>query len=206
MFVGAVRGEGVSTVSREFARLAAVRASKPVWLIDADFTRQDQQHHLAQHPERFGRAGTRVTGSPDGSAFYTVRPPLMGADGEAVRPAKLLTAKPFLGRRLYSTRLELEALVAGQSPVVVPQADYWIALSQHADVVVVDVPSVDREDTALRLAPFMDDIVMVIGESASVTAPKAAKEQLQAAGGRVSGIVINKATYRAPRALEKMLG
>ena len=32
-FVSATSGEGVSTVAREYARLAAVRARKPVWLI-----------------------------------------------------------------------------------------------------------------------------------------------------------------------------
>ncbi|HST92594.1 MAG TPA: hfsB, partial [Brevundimonas sp.] len=33
-------GEGVSTVAREYARLAAVRARKPVWLVDADLAQQ----------------------------------------------------------------------------------------------------------------------------------------------------------------------
>ena len=35
-------GEGVSTVAREYARLAAVRARRPVWLIDGDLAQQGQ--------------------------------------------------------------------------------------------------------------------------------------------------------------------
>ena len=38
-FACANTGEGASTVAREFARLAAVRARKPVWLVDADTLR-----------------------------------------------------------------------------------------------------------------------------------------------------------------------
>jgi Mrp family chromosome partitioning ATPase len=40
-------GEGASTVAREFARLAAVRARKPVWLIDADLAQPGQQEAVA---------------------------------------------------------------------------------------------------------------------------------------------------------------
>ena len=58
-------GEGVSTVAREYARLAAVRARRPVWLIDADLAQQGQLEAVAAEPDRFGALGKAaiVTGS-----------------------------------------------------------------------------------------------------------------------------------------------
>ncbi|MEY3842111.1 MAG: hypothetical protein RLZZ542_1221, partial [Pseudomonadota bacterium] len=44
-------GDGVSTVAREYARLAAVRARRPVWLIDADLARQGQMDAVAAQPQ-----------------------------------------------------------------------------------------------------------------------------------------------------------
>ena len=64
-FACATTGEGTSTVAREFARLAAVRARKPAWLIDADLIQQGQQEAVAAEPERFGRLGPSAAASPD---------------------------------------------------------------------------------------------------------------------------------------------
>lgn len=205
MFVSATSGEGASTVSREFARLAAVRAEKPVWLIDADLMRQDQQVHMIQHPERFGRAGPAVAASPDGSCFFSVKPAFVDESGQRVRPARLLTAKSFLGCRLYTSRFQQEAMKAGQQAIVLRQGDYWAALANHADTVVVDVPSADRSDAALMLAPFMDDVVLVVGERGDVGPSLTLKTQIASVGGRLSGVVINQATYQAPKPLRRLM-
>ena len=205
MFVSAISGEGTSTVAREFSRLAAVRANRPIWLVDADLMEQKQQAHVIQQPERFGRSGAVVAGSPDGSCFFAIRPPFVDENGQRIRPARLLTAQAFLGRRLYVTRFQHEAIKAGQNAFVVKQGDYWSALASHADVVIVDAPSLDREDTALALAPFMDDIVLIVGEGADVDPPRHLTQQIEAAGGRLSGVVINRASYRPPRALRRLL-
>lgn len=205
MFVSAVKGEGTTTVSREFARLAAVRATKPVWLIDANLTSQEQQVHMVQNPDRFGRAGDTVSGSPDGSCFFTIKPPFVDSKGQRVRPARLLTARPFLGRRLYATRFQQELLKAGQSAGVLKQGDYWAGLSRHVEAVIVDVPSVDTHDAALMIAPFMDDVVIVVGENAAVEPPLKLKEQIISAGGRVTGMVINRASYKPPKLMQKFM-
>ncbi len=205
MFVSAVKGEGVSTISRDFARLAAVRATKPVWLVDADLTNQQQQVHMIQHPDRFGRAGDAVAGSPDGSSFFTIKPPFSDKNGQRIRPARLLTAKPFLGRRLYTTRFQQEALKAGQSADILKQGDYWSALSEHVETVIVDVPSMDTSDAALMIVPFMDDVVIVVGENSAIEPPLKLKEQILSAGGRVTGMIINRSTYQPPKLIKKFM-
>ncbi|WP_392353775.1 hypothetical protein V8F63_14240 [Brevundimonas sp. LF-1] len=68
LFAAATSGEGVSTVAREFARMAAVRGRRPVWLIDGDLSQQGQMEQIAAEPDRFGAwgrlCGRRRTGRP----------------------------------------------------------------------------------------------------------------------------------------------
>ena len=203
MFTSGYRGEGVSTIAREFARLAAARARKPVWLVDADLPKQEQVAFMSTQPHRFGRAGEAVTGSPDGSSFFAVLPPVKGSNGAPIRPARLLSAKPFLGRRLFVTNFHGEHLKHSQKPVVLGQGDYWQALSQHSETVVIDAPN---GEAALSLAPFADAIVLVVREGADVAEHLHFKSQIEAAGGEVKGVVLNRSTYQAPKLLQKLTG
>lgn len=205
MFTSGRRGEGVSTVSREFCRLAAARAHKPVWLVDADLEHQQQVDAASAQPDRFGRAGSPVVGSPDGSCFYTILPGVRSRDNTMIRPARYLSAKPFMGKRLYITRFHNEAIGAAQRTVVLGQPDYWGALSRHSETVVIDAPSGDRGDAALTLAPMMDAIVLVIGQGTDVADHLLFQEQIVAAGGRVAGVVVNRSTYEPPKFLRKLL-
>src|SRR5688572_13814828 len=131
-------GEGVSTVAREYARLAAVRARRPVWLIDADLAQQGQMDVINGNPDRFGQAGRAAIATPDGSVFFAVAPRVVDRSGKPVHPARLLTARPYLGARLWVTRFAAEGLRAGQRADVVADARYWDALRKHADTIVID--------------------------------------------------------------------
>ena len=68
-------------MAREFARLAAVRARKPVWLIDGDLAQQGQLEAVSAEPDRLGQIGKAAQASPDGSSFYVVTPRVTGRDG-----------------------------------------------------------------------------------------------------------------------------
>ncbi|HEY0052677.1 MAG TPA: hfsB, partial [Caulobacteraceae bacterium] len=149
--VSARSGEGASTVAREFARLCAVRARKPVWLIDADLEAQAQAAQINADPARYGRLGDAASASPDGSAFYVVNPELRDRAGRKAADARLLSARPCLGGRLWVTHFRADVLKAGQHARVTPVATYWDALRRHADTVVVDSPAGDRSDTAVTL-------------------------------------------------------
>ena len=107
-------GEGVSTVAREYARLAAVRARRPVWLVDADLAQQGQMESVSAEPDRFGSLGKAAMATPDGSIFFAVTPRLMDRNGKPVHPARLMTARPCLGGRLWVTRFATEHLRSGQ--------------------------------------------------------------------------------------------
>jgi Mrp family chromosome partitioning ATPase len=200
-------GEGVSTVAREYARVAAVRARKPVWLIDGDLAQQGQLEAISAEPERFGRIGRSAQASPDGSCFFAVSPRLTNREGQPVPPSRLLTARPCLGGRLWVTRFAIEHLRSGQRAAVIPQSNYWDALRKHADTVVIDTPAGERSDMAITLAPFVDATVIVVAaESTSANEPLALRDEIEAAGGHIAGVVMNRSTWSPPGFLSRLTG
>lgn len=206
-FVAARQGEGASTVAREFARMAAVRARRPVWLVDADLENPSQLDAVSGEPERFGRIGPPSSCTPDGSTFYAVRPPIRSRNGVPVADRRLTVARPALGGRLWITRFSVELLPPGRRPRVLPDDAYWTALRNHADTVVIDCPAADRSDTAEILAPLVDATVLVVAaEDTEARHAGALKARIEAAGGRCAGLVFNRAQVRTPKFLRRFVG
>ena len=200
-------GEGVSTVAREYARLAAVRARRPVWLIDADLSQQGQMEAVASQPDRFGALGKAAIATPDGSIFFAITPRVMDRAGKPVHPARLMTARPCLGGRLWVTRFAAEHLRSGQRAEAVSDARYWDALKKHADTVVIDAPAADRSDMAITLAPFVDATVLVVAaESTAANEPLMLRDEIEAVGGKIAGVVVNRSTYNPPAFLKRLTG
>jgi hypothetical protein len=200
-------GEGVSTVAREYARLAAVRARRPVWLIDADLAQQGQMEAVAAQPDRFGQIGKAAIATPDGSIFFAVTPRIMDRAGKPVHPARLMTARPCLGGRLWVTRFAAEHLRSGQRAAAVSDARYWDALRKHADTVVIDAPAADRNDMAITLAPYVDATVLVVAaESGAANEPMMLRDEIEAVGGKIAGVVVNRSTYNPPAFLKRLTG
>jgi hypothetical protein len=200
-------GEGVSTVAREYARLTAVRARRPVWLIDADLAQQGQMEAVAAQPDRFGQIGKAAIATPDGSIFFAVTPRIMDQAGKPVHPARLMTARPCLGGRLWVTRFAAEHLRSGQRAAAVSDARYWDALRKHADTVVIDAPAAERNDMAITLAPFVDATVLVVAaESGSANEPMMLRDEIEAVGGKIAGVVVNRSTYNPPAFLKRLTG
>lgn len=206
-FACANTGEGASTVAREFARLAAVRARKPVWLIDADMAQPSQQEAVAAEPERFGQLGAAAASSPNGSSFFAVTPPVMGRDRKPIAPARLMIARPCLGGRLWITRFRAEVLRSGQRAEPLSDPRYWDAMRKHADTVVIDAPAADRSDLAITLAPYVDATVLIVAaESTAANEPVILRDEIEAVGGRIAGVVVNRSTYSPPAFLRRLTG
>lgn len=204
-FAAAGTGEGVSTVAREFARLAAARARRPVWLVDADLAQQGQQDAIAAEPERFGRLGGPAAASPDGSVFYTLSSPVIGKDGKPLAPSRLLTARPSMGGRLWTTRFRAESLHSGQRVEPLPEPRYWDVMRKHADTVVIDAPAADRNDVAIILSPYVDATVLIVAaETTAANEPLILRDEIESVGGRIAGVVVNRSTYRPPTFLSRL--
>ncbi|MDC7684707.1 transcriptional regulator [Asticcacaulis sp. BYS171W] len=194
MFVSSYAGEGVSTVAREYARIDAAYAKRPVWLIDADLRRQGQLDAVLEEPARFGPPGPVSAATPDGSVFFALSPKGKDAEGNPVPDSKYLIARPFFDKRLWVTRLRDHLLMPGQRVKLFEQSSYWQSLRQHAQSIIVDVPSAERANAAVQLAPLMDGVIIVISEGeGEINARLALKDEIEQAGGRILGMVYNKA-------------
>jgi Mrp family chromosome partitioning ATPase len=205
-FVAATRGEGTSTVAREFALFAAVRSDRPVWLVDLDLIGPSQHAALAADPARFGPLGPAAAASPDGSAFFTVQPPRRDKQAKRIPDAQYLSVHHAGRSRLWVTRFRREMIHGGQVARVVPSGDYWAALRRHAAVVVVDSPSADHSGAAATIAPFVDCTVLVVAADGGDTrAPAALRDAIEQAGGRCAGIVFNRARIAPPRFMKAIL-
>jgi hypothetical protein len=198
-FIAARDGEGTSTVAREFAVYVARRLRRRVWLIDLDLMDQSQADVLARDPIRFGELGPAASASPDDSMFFTVQPPLKRPDGRAWADARYLSAHSVGAAGLWVTRFRREALRGRQGVHVTPTGDYWNALRRHADLVVVDAPAAERSRAGVTVAPFMDEVVLVVAaDEADARAPARLRDDLDDAGAPVAGLFVNRVQIDTP--------
>jgi Mrp family chromosome partitioning ATPase len=205
-FVAAQAGEGVSTVARELARLAAPRVRRGVWLIELDLMRGGQHAAIEADPGRYGGLGAPTRASSDGSMFFDVSPPIKGPDGRPWPEAGYLDAFPVGDAKWWVTRFRREALRPGQIVRILNTPTYWNMLRQHADLVVVDAPSAQRSRVALATAALVDaNVLVVAADRRNVQAPLALRDGLINAGGRCAGLVFNRASPEPPGVL-KVLG
>lgn len=205
-FAAATAGEGTSTVAREFARFAAERTRRPVWLVDLDFAESAQYRAFTAQTDRYGEVGKPTAASPDGSTFFTVQPPGRDPDGRPIADSRYMVAHPVGGAKLWVTRFRREMMRPGQGVRILPTVDYWNALRRHAELVIVDAPAADRSQSGLSVAPFMDCCVLVVAaDGASASGPAALKEAIIATGGRCAGLVFNRARVEAPGFLKAFL-
>jgi Mrp family chromosome partitioning ATPase len=198
-FIAARDGEGVSTIAREFAFYAARTERRRVWLIDLDLMGQTQATQLERAPERFGEVGPPAAATPDGSMFFAVHPPLKRPDGRPWPDARYISAHDVGGAGFWVTRFRREALRPRQGVHVVPVGEYWKSLRRHCDLVVVDAPASDRSQAGLTVAPFMDDVVLVVAaDAADARAPAELRNELVACGARCAGLFVNRVGVEPP--------
>ncbi len=182
MFLGASRGAGASSVARAFARAAARRSRRGVWLIDLDFARNAQAQALV---------------SPGASSFDASfgRDPFWQA--EPVSAQARLVARPA-GEHLYITEFQRSRASIERLQFRSAQA-YWNAVRGSIDLAVLDAPGAGR--AVLPVAGDSDGVILVADESRwderSIAARRHAIEQQ---GGRVVGIVCNRSRYSAGQA------
>ncbi|MDB5439687.1 MAG: hypothetical protein JWM33_2114 [Caulobacteraceae bacterium] len=195
-FIAARRGEGTSTLAREFARFAARRAGRRTWLIDLDLMGAAQCADIAAEPGRYGTLGGAVSGSPDGSAFFAIGPAAQAPPGAYLAAHKVGDA-PW-----WVSRFRREMLKGRQNVRITSSGDYWQALRQHAEIIVVDSPSADRSQGGLAVAPHMDQTVLVVAaDEHDVRRPIQLRDAISAAGGEPAGVFYNRSQVRAPPAL-----
>ncbi|HEY3694557.1 sugar kinase [Phenylobacterium sp.] len=204
--VAARQGEGTSTVARELALYASMGARRSVWLVDMDLLASPQHAVIRSDPGRYGALGEAVAATPDGSMFFTVQPGARTSEGKPWPDAGYLAAHRVGLGRWWATRFRREVLRAGQTVHVLARGDYWHAMRNHAEVVIVDCPAADRSQAAVTIAPYMDQTVLVVAaDQADVKPPAVLRDAVAGAGGAVSGLFFNRATVSTPRFLRGLI-
>jgi Mrp family chromosome partitioning ATPase len=180
MFVSGRRGAGVTSVARAVAEVAGARR---VYALDLDLKRNALTRALTGG----ARLGARQDGRIDGQTFYSIR----GPGGALVREVKPAFSFHRVGAsRVYAGLFDAKALPPGGRLVISSAPNFWDAVRSMGAMAVVDAPSLDRSEIALRVARNMDGVVLVVGDApGEAPAATAAKAALDAAGANVIGLV-----------------
>lgn len=180
MFVAARRGEGTSTVVRNALKAAGTNA---VYGIDLDLKR----NALATEMAKDATLGPAIDGRLNGASFYS----LAGADGRARAETTPVFSYHRVDRsKVFVGAFDEKAAGAGGRVLLSPGQDYWNAARAGGATVIVDAPAILRSPVAVRMAEYMDAVVLVVGSDAGA-APVAiaAKHELMAVGANIIGLV-----------------
>ncbi|MDB5440936.1 MAG: O-antigen polymerase [Caulobacteraceae bacterium] len=187
-FIAARSGEGTSSVAREFARFAAQRTGRRVWLVDLDLAASPQYAAIEAEPGRYGALGPPMAATPDGSTFFTVQPP-----AQDWPDARYLIAHAVGGKTFWVTRFLTDAVRGRQTAQALPSDRYWTALRRHADLIVVDSPPIEASQDGLTVAPLMDQTVLVVGAGqAKARSSVDLRDAVAEAGGHCAGVFLNR--------------
>ncbi len=167
-------GQGASTVALNLA-IAAARAGRRVMLIDADPSPNGLGRFLSTGRE------PGLSDVAEGTATLKEATRFWSLDDGSQFPMLPSGAEPT----------DLDAL----SGVLV--ADALDAVSEHADLILIDVPPVAWSDTTPRLSAHADGTILVLRDSADPDAVSTAVSTLTAAGAPPLGYVRNRTAARA---------
>lgn len=180
LLVSARRNEGVTTAARAVAEAAGPGA---VYAIDLDL----KQNSFAKALSQLGALGPRIDGKLGGVSFYAVH----GPGRLPIHEARSAFSYHRVGRRLiFAGVFDARVLPRNARVAVSAKPDYWNAARAGGATIVIDAPALERSDVALRVAPHMDGVVLVVGAApGSAPAAIAAKMALDNAGANVIGLV-----------------
>ncbi len=179
-FVAAAKGEGTSTIAREFALLAATTGRRRTLLIDA--SRRDPQ--TARHFDCDISRGLIDGGWP-------------------------IHDDTRLRREVQGTMLSVACLVGSRASALADPATLsalYQELRGQFDIVVVDCPAMDSGEYATLLPDEADGIFLVIrAEGTRPAVISHTKTLIEQAGGRFLGAVLNARRNYIPGFLYRLL-
>jgi Mrp family chromosome partitioning ATPase len=191
MFIAARAGEGVSSIAASFARLAAEQAHRAVWLVDLDLKRNHLFNTFAVGPfaEAMGGVGPPYSAALKTQPFFSIEP----ADPDAGSGLGRFTAHRVGDTRLMVTQFDASRLKPSQTIRVRTQPAYWQIVRAVTDWAIVDAPAFELSAAGLAITSQMDHTVIVVrADSATPSDIETLRGQIEAHGGAVSGIVLNR--------------
>ena len=194
MFMSVQSGVGTSSVATSFALITAEKSRKTSWLVDLDFSNNSLIDAFdAGFVDDAGRPGRPYDASLGQVPFFDVSVPGQRKLTANVSSGKLLAAHQIQQTRLLVTRFRNERLAYGQQVRLSSRSAWWNALRKSADWIIVDAPAYEQSREGLNIVSNMDGVVLVVhGDQTDIESLTIAKEEVQAAGGHVLGVVMNQ--------------
>jgi protein-tyrosine kinase len=176
LFISAKEGEGTSTIVREFARIAARKMGKTVFLMNS--RRNSHQRCIFLHiiPEG-GREGV-ATGNDA----------CLDEMDLEMCPIDLPRGNDPLN--FYSPNI----------------VDFWDALRQKYDLVLIDSSSASSSPDGIEISRRVDGVVLVVeAEKTRWQVVENLKEKIENSGGNILGLVFNKRRFYIPENIYQRL-
>ncbi len=172
-FLGSRRGEGTSSIVRQFAGISALKMRKSVLVLDADRINPVQHGLFGLHQEECLNE-VAADGGPIERAFCQADCPglsLCLVSGNSVSPFQVLS-----------------------------NWGIWKVLRARFDLVVIDSPPLEASSDGLALVRNVDGVVLVIeAEKTPVPVVENLRHSVLEYGGNILGVVLNKRRYYIPQ-------
>ncbi len=198
LFVSANRGDGTSTIARDFALVAASRAHDRVLLMDLAMPLNGQ---LRRATERGQISGLAEIPSIE-LGLPVERPEGPGDDADGV--ATWLRFHRVRNSSLFVSERHEAAKPPGEEPP--GMAEFWERMRREFELVVIDCPSISESFDPVMLASQMDAVVLVVAaESTRAPVAQNLRDRIAEVGGPVVGVVLNRRRFHIPEFLYRRL-
>jgi protein-tyrosine kinase len=181
-FMGARRGEGVSTIVREFAKVAVERLGKSVLVLDSAYQDPAQRININVTCE-YGGSELIEKGELKDNAFFR-----------------------FGDSNLYFAPISVQTSLVHPVKDLSATVTLWEKLKEKFDLILIDSSSDDNLSDSIALSRKVDGVILVV--EAGKTKRKVAenmKKKILSNGGSILGVVLNKRRYYIPEPLYKKL-
>lgn len=181
-FIGALEGEGTSTIVREFARVATRIRSKPVLLLDAKKQSASQSLFFGITPENGW--------DKEWDSEETMERAIAKIE-DSDSPVCLISQNTILyPQYFYSPKISV----------------FWEKLKERFDLILIDSPPASASPDGIAISSKVDGVVLVL-EAEKTRGPVAQnlKDRIQKNGGNLLGIIFNKRRHYIPEFLYKRL-
>lgn len=186
-FISSHPEEGVSTISREFARIAAERFDKSVLLLDA--SEQDLS------AEQVSPAGLSDNNTIENSPNKGER------DLFAAYHVCLESQDCFQIGSFEKAGSSVSRIFSRKN-----YQDYADLLRQNYDLVLIDSPPLAKSTISLAIASKVDGTVLIMAaETTRWPVAERVKTRIEKTGGKILGVVLNKQKHYIPRFIYRYL-
>jgi protein-tyrosine kinase len=174
-FMGSRRGEGVSTIVREFAKVAVERHGKSVLVLDSAYQDPAQKININVTCE-YGWLDLLKEGELTDKAFFRV--------GDS---------------NLYFAPISVQASLVPPVKDISTTLNVWNKLKEKFDLILIDSSSDENNSESVAISRSVDGVLLVVeAEKTRKKSIKKLKDRINANGGTVIGVIFNKRKYYIP--------